>query len=118
VVPFHWSNFLEAQTKLRLSCSPVLGSWGTSSGSAVNDKNVNGRTALHWAAWRGDPEVVKALIETGASVNAKDDKGLTALELVKQQLRYAESDADESRGDTNASRFQNVAEILLASGVL
>jgi hypothetical protein len=87
-----------------------------SAGSPVNDKNVNGRTALHWAAWRGDPEVVKALVEAGASVNAKDDKGLTALELVKQQLRYAKSDADKSRGETNLSRFQNVPEILLASG--
>jgi hypothetical protein len=87
-----------------------------SAGAAVNDKNIKGRTALHWAAWRGDLEVVKALIEAGASVNAKDDQGLTALELVKQQLGYAKSDADKSRGDTNASRFQNVAEILLASG--
>jgi uncharacterized protein len=85
-------------------------------GAHVNDKDLRGRTALHWAALRGDPEVVKALIEVGVRVNAKDDRGLTALEFVKQQLRYAESDADKSRGNTNRRRFQNVAEILLVSG--
>jgi ankyrin repeat protein len=87
-----------------------------SAGSVVNDKNINGRTALHWAAWRGDPEVVKVLIEAGANVNAKDDKGETALDLVKQQLRYAKSDTDRNRGDTKKIRFQNVADILLTSG--
>lgn len=87
-----------------------------SAGSAVNDKDIKGKTALHWAAWRGDSEVVKALIDAGANVNAKDDKGQTALDLVKQQLRYARGDTDTNRGDKNKSRFQTVADILLASG--
>ena len=38
-------------------------------------------TALHVAAWRAQPEVVKALIARGAPVHAKDGKGRTALEL-------------------------------------
>jgi ankyrin repeat protein len=38
-------------------------------------------TALHVAAWRARPAVVKELIERGAPVNALDGKGRTALAL-------------------------------------
>ena len=38
-------------------------------------------TALHVAAWRARPAVVKLLIERGADVGAKDGKGRTALSL-------------------------------------
>jgi ankyrin repeat protein len=38
-------------------------------------------TALHVAAWRARPEVVKELIARGASVNATDGQGRTALQL-------------------------------------
>jgi ankyrin repeat protein len=38
-------------------------------------------TALHVAAWRARPEVVKELIIRGASVNAIDAQGRTALQL-------------------------------------
>ncbi|MPY86573.1 MAG: ankryin [Luteitalea sp.] len=38
-------------------------------------------TALHVAAWRGWPEVVKELIARGAPVHATDGKGRTALAL-------------------------------------
>ncbi len=86
-----------------------------SAGAAVNDEDIKGKTALHWAAWRGDSEVVKALIEAGANVNAKDDKKMTALDLAKQQLGYTKNDTDTSRSDANKNRFQSVIEVLLAS---
>jgi hypothetical protein len=38
-------------------------------------------TALHVAAWRAWPEVVKELIARGAPVNATDAQGRTALQL-------------------------------------
>jgi ankyrin repeat protein len=38
-------------------------------------------TALHIAAWRAHPEVVKELIARGAPVNAADGQGRTALQL-------------------------------------
>ena len=38
-------------------------------------------TALHVAAWRAWPEVVKLLIARGTPINALDAKGRTALEL-------------------------------------
>ena len=38
-------------------------------------------TALHVAAWRASPQVVKELIARGATVNAPDARGCTALQL-------------------------------------
>jgi len=38
-------------------------------------------TALHMAAWRGQPEAMKLLIERGTPVNALDGVGQTALQL-------------------------------------
>jgi hypothetical protein len=38
-------------------------------------------TALHVAAWRANPDVVRLLIERGAPVEARDGKGCTAMQL-------------------------------------
>jgi ankyrin repeat protein len=38
-------------------------------------------TALHVAAWRARPDVVKELIARGAPVNTRDGQGRTALQL-------------------------------------
>jgi ankyrin repeat protein len=42
---------------------------------------AKGSTALHVAAWRAWPDVVKELIARGAPVNAMDGQGRTALQL-------------------------------------
>jgi ankyrin repeat protein len=42
----------------------------------------NGWTALMWAAYKPNPAVVGALLRGGAKVNAKDDSGRTALDMV------------------------------------
>jgi len=64
----------------------------------VNDMDANKMTALHWAAMKGQKEVVALLIIRGANLNAKTSKNLTPLNLA----------------DNN---FQNeIAEMLIASG--
>jgi ankyrin repeat protein len=45
----------------------------------VNASEGDGRTALHWAAYRSDQETVNVLIEAGARVNATTDLGITPL---------------------------------------
>lgn len=48
-------------------------------GNDVNKITHEGRTYLHWATQKGDPEVVKLLIEKGANINLEDERGLSPL---------------------------------------
>lgn len=45
----------------------------------VNERDLNNKTALHFAAFAGHPEIVEYLIENGADVNAKDIYNMTPL---------------------------------------
>jgi ankyrin repeat protein len=47
----------------------------------VNAAEVDGTTALHWAAHRDDVAVARALIRAGANVNAANRYGVTPLHL-------------------------------------
>ena len=48
-------------------------------GADANDADLDGRTALIEAAWRGYDRIVKALIDNGANLAAADNTGKTAL---------------------------------------
>jgi hypothetical protein len=85
-------------------------------GASVKDKDLRGETALHYAAGQGNPDVVKALIDAGADVNAKDDNERSVLKLAKLQFRYPEYFRDKRRSDAYNGRVQKVIEILLAAG--
>ena len=50
-----------------------------SAGADVNAAQVDGTTALQWAAYNGDADIVAALIEAGADVNAANAYGASAL---------------------------------------
>lgn len=61
-------------------------------GSIVTGQDAAiGRTALHAAAWNGAESVVKLLLKHGADVNARDDRGRTA--LMNASLRGTEQHA-------------------------
>jgi ankyrin repeat protein len=85
-------------------------------GATVNDKEIKGKTALHWAASQGDADGVKLLIEAGATVNAKDDKGVTPLALAKQRLCCSGPFADDHTREAQQKRSQDVIEVLVAAG--
>jgi hypothetical protein len=50
-------------------------------GVDVTKADIKGRTALHFAATRGDTNMVKVLVSYGASVNQRDCNGNTPLHL-------------------------------------
>lgn len=52
--------------------------------SSINDKDVDGRTALSWAAARGDAESVKVLLHFGADVNICSLRGQSPLHWATQ----------------------------------
>ncbi len=97
----------------------------------VDARGADGATALLWASYNGDLELVKRLIEAGADVNAKNDFGAFALseaaiagrdDLVEVLLAAgAEVDAANAEGETSlmaAARSGDVrsAELLLKAG--
>lgn len=55
----------------------------------VNAPDGDGSTALHWAAYRDDLEIVQLLIRAGANVNAANDLGATPLWNASQNARPA-----------------------------
>jgi ankyrin repeat protein len=50
-------------------------------GIPVNGRQMDGATALHWAAHWDDLEIAEALIAAGADVNAANELGATPLQL-------------------------------------
>ena len=51
-------------------------------GADVNAPQVDGTTALHWAAYHDDLDTARLLLEAGADVNAMNRYGVPALSLV------------------------------------
>jgi uncharacterized protein len=52
-------------------------------GDDINAANAQGETALHAAAYWGADQVVQFLVETGANINAKNDKVWTPLTIAE-----------------------------------
>eukprot|EP00919_Chromeraceae_sp_WS-2016_P033158 GHVR01078324.1.p1 GENE.GHVR01078324.1~~GHVR01078324.1.p1 ORF type:complete len:922 (+),score=216.03 GHVR01078324.1:202-2766(+) len=52
-------------------------------GVIVNDKNVKGETALHFAAHSGQVRVVELLLIWGANIDAKTNKGFSPIDYAK-----------------------------------
>ena len=50
----------------------------------VNASQADGATALHWAVYQDEPEIVKRLIKSGADVSAVNRMGVTPLILASE----------------------------------
>ncbi|XP_023376179.1 putative ankyrin repeat domain-containing protein 31 [Pteropus vampyrus] len=66
-------NFRKRQNFLKAACSKEKKTAG------ISKRNARGESQLHLAARRGNLSLVKALIESGADVNLKDNAGWTPL---------------------------------------
>jgi ankyrin repeat protein len=70
----------------------------------VNTPQVDGMTALHWAAYQDDLEMVELLVRAGSNVNASNRYGVTPLSLACTNGNGAMIELLlESRADPNAS---------------
>lgn len=88
----------------------ILGHLLTSVTTDINERDVDGSTALHVASWYGQLDNVKRLLEVGADILAKKNDGQTALhaaarnpnaDIVQALLDYdAEVNAQDDDGST------------------
>lgn len=76
-------------------------------GADPNHVNQRGATALHWAVWRGrSREIIAALLDAGANIDAKRNDGPTAYALAIQSGQVETAQFLESRGaNTDLSEF-------------
>jgi len=77
---------LSAAEMSRVASLAEHGEWSTLSevvaaGSDVNEAQVDGMTALHWAVWRDEVDAVKTLLEKGAVATAANRYGVTPLSI-------------------------------------
>jgi ankyrin repeat protein len=97
----------------------------------VNQKSADGTTALHWAAYNDNQELVEKLIEAGADVDAKNEFGSTPMSEaavrgsvpVLRKLLAAGADVESANADGQTAlmivaRTSNVeaAQLLLRRG--
>jgi len=88
-----------------------------SKGADVNEAQGDGMTALHWAARKGDVELVRMLIAAGANVRAKTRLAAYTPLLMASQLGHAPSiEALIGAGaDPNVAAESGVTALMLAS---
>ncbi|XP_047586748.1 ankyrin repeat domain-containing protein 31 isoform X2 [Lutra lutra] len=118
-------NFRKRQNFLKATCSQEVKTVG------INKRNAKGESRLHLAARRGNLSLVKALIESGADVNLKDNAGWTPLheassegsndiivELLKAgaNVNCENLDGIDPLHDAAANNHLKAAEILLQHG--
>jgi len=99
----------------------------------INQKNIGGATALHIACRQANAEIVKILLENGASINIADNEGWTPLmraslvanpEIVEMLIKKgAKADDFNSLGETaivhaTSSRCTQCLNIIIEHGNL
>jgi len=81
-------------------------------GANLEARSNNEQTALHRAAFRDRPDVVKDLLSRGANIQAMDNSGNTALSLVNESRRGFERIVKEREGNHGWGYQQSVDRIL------
>src|SRR5262245_6797300 len=90
-------------------------------GADVNRPQPDGTTALHWAAYWNNPDVVERLIRAGARPNATNELGATALWIAAGQGSTGVIDVLLKAGaDPNAALEEGETALMAAarSGVV
>ncbi len=84
-------------------------------GIRPGERDNDGFTALHWAAWSGMPACVKRLVQVGLDVNAQENAGFTPLMLAAMRGNaetvevLLQLGADPSRTNANGDTAEKLA---------
>jgi ankyrin repeat protein len=82
----------------------------------VNERQGDGTTALHWAAYWNDLDTADLLIRAGANVNAATDVGVTPLYLAAEVASAPMTEKLLAAGaDSNAAAETGVTPLMLAA---
>jgi ankyrin repeat protein len=86
-------------------------------GNSVKKTTHDGRIYLHWAANKGNVDLVKILLEKGSDINRTDDKGAIPILFAASngQLNPAVYELLFKAGNNPKQKFQNGANLLLVA---
>jgi len=54
----------------------------------INKRSFDGRTPLHWAAFRNNLQILELLVSNDADITLEDKDGLNALDLAITRINY------------------------------
>jgi len=109
----------------------VLALLGAQPAADVNQRTADGTSALHWAVYHGDVDLVAKLVAAGADANARNDYGSTPMSeaavrgdvKILRALLAAGADVESANADGQTAlmilaRTSNLAaaEVLLSHG--
>jgi ankyrin repeat protein len=112
---------LRASELTSLASLAEHGDWASLQSALADDGDVNaaqvdGMTALHWAAWQDDAEVVKLLLDKGAIATAANRYGVTPLSIACENGNAAIVQMLLDAGaDANATMEGGETALILAS---
>lgn len=82
--------------------------------SIINSTDRNGNTPLILAAYYGNDMLVKFLIENGADVTIKNNKGYNALYMARHEHEKASTDPSDSIAAKKLGRYNSILSMLYA----
>jgi ankyrin repeat protein len=102
-------------TALMLARSVEVAHALLAAGADVNAQNANGASPIMRAAFRGNPELVRVLLDAGASAQTRNAQGQTAADISAAKLEFFKSNADgfkEGHADKRIRQFEETLQIL------
>jgi ankyrin repeat protein len=55
----------------------------------INKRSFDGRTSLHWAAFRNNTQILELLVSNDADITLEDKDGFNALDLAITRINYS-----------------------------
>ena len=57
-------------------------------GADINKRSFDGRTSLHWAAFRNNIQILELLVSNDVDISLEDKDGFNALDLAITRINY------------------------------